>query len=83
MTDCKQQFASGSIRLARTKAESSPAECAAVDYGDDSSEWANDGDCDDPRFIGEGAYSIMLKKDERADAADCRALCEAGSVWLK
>ena len=26
---------------------------AAIDFGDNSSEWANDGECDDPRFAGQ------------------------------
>ena len=28
---------------------------ADIDFGDDSSEWANDGECDDPRFEGTGS----------------------------
>ncbi len=51
-------------------------------WGDDSSAYANDGDCDDPRFGGPGAYSVNLAEDVMRDATDCRALYEAGRVQL-
>ena len=31
-----------------------PAWAQDPSFGDDSSEWANDGECDDPRFDGAG-----------------------------
>ena len=82
-SDCLHHFEIGNVRLARTKAESSVAECAAIDYGNDASEWARDGECDDPRFTGPGSHSIANIDDLRTDATDCRALCESGAVWLK
>lgn len=51
-------------------------------WGDDSSVYANDGDCDDPRFGGPGAYSVNLAEDAMRDATDCRALYEADRVQL-
>ena len=30
------------------------------DFGDDSSEWARDGECDDPRFEGEGSAETTV-----------------------
>lgn len=53
---------------------------ATINYGDDSSEWANDGECDDPRFEGVGAASLLLDADLRRDATDCRAAMAKGSV---
>ncbi|MCU0911755.1 MAG: hypothetical protein MUE98_10555 [Rhodobacteraceae bacterium] len=82
-TDCREMYQGGMIRPVRTKAETSTTECASIDYGDDSSQWARDNECDDPRFVGEGTHSIKNMEDLRADASDCRRLCEAGSVWLK
>ncbi len=81
--DCRRHFRLGNIRLARLKSESSISECRAINYGNNASEWARDGECDDPRFTGPGTDDIMQINDLRSDARDCRALCEAGQVWLK
>ncbi|MFN4211550.1 MAG: hypothetical protein ACK4G5_13365, partial [Devosia sp.] len=54
-----------------------------IDFGDDSSSWANDGECDDPRFEGAGTATELLDDDIRKDATDCRAAYEAGTVTLK
>ncbi|GGA35833.1 hypothetical protein [Pelagibacterium lentulum] len=51
-----------------------------IDFGDDTSVWANDGECDDPRFAGEGTASILLQTDLGRDATDCRTAYEAGTV---
>lgn len=54
-----------------------------VDFGIDSSTWANDGECDDPRFKGEGMTStILLDSDIGADASDCLAGWRAGILTL-
>src|SRR5690606_40447998 len=53
-----------------------------IDFGDDSSEWANDGECDDPRFTGAGAAAELVDEDRLKDATDCRAAYEAGTVTL-
>lgn len=82
-TDCLRLFQLGQIRLNRAQEETSPAECEAVNFGDDSSQWANDGECDDPRFIGGGAHTILNFEDIGRDATDCRSLCESGAVWLR
>lgn len=73
-----------------TAVDSSDASTAAafsdasdIDFGDDSSTWANDGECDDPRFDGPGVHPINLEEDIRRDATDCRELFEAGDIWLK
>ncbi|MGB3624739.1 MAG: hypothetical protein WA989_02860 [Henriciella sp.] len=53
-----------------------------IDFGDDSGLWANDGECDDPRFEGVGATDVKDDADLMADASDCRAAFLAGSVIL-
>lgn len=58
------------------------ADASGVDFGDDLSQWANDGECDDPRFSGESAASTLLDSDRYHDASDCRSLMEAGRVQL-
>ena len=55
-----------------------------VDFGDNSSEWANDGECDDERFTGPGMTGTpLLDSDVRHDASDCRAAFRAGRLTLK
>lgn len=55
---------------------------ASIDFGDDESNWANDGECDDPRFAGEGVADTLVESDLLHDASDCRALYVAGSIVL-
>lgn len=55
---------------------------ASVEFGDDASPWANDQECDDPRFFGEGMASSLVESDTLHDASDCRALFLAGSISL-
>jgi hypothetical protein len=71
------------IRPVRTHEQSSIAECTKIDFGDDSSEWSNDNECDDPRFTGGSVDEILNMQDLLGDATDCRALCNSGAIWLK
>jgi hypothetical protein len=82
-TDCAEQFELGRVRLIRTRAEWDVAQCSAIDFGGNSSKWANDDECDDPRFTGPGAHPTMLSGDEQSDARDCSRLCASGQVWLR
>ncbi|MGJ8621972.1 MAG: hypothetical protein ACSHW1_04290 [Yoonia sp.] len=55
----------------------------SVNFGDDSSQWANDGECDDGRFSGPGLTSTpLLQQDVLADATDCRTAYKAGRLSL-
>ena len=81
--DCGALLKKGRIRLSRVAGQSSPAECAAIDFGADTGAFTGDRECDDPRFAGPGVDEILLGDDLGTDASDCRTLCEAGSVWLK
>ncbi len=65
-------------------ASTAPAAVSGIDFGDDSSTWAHDGECDDPRFRGEGMSAPpLLAENEGADAADCGAAFKAGSIQLR
>ena len=62
----------------------SPAAGQPPSFGDDSSDWATDGECDDPRFVGPGmTRGRLLDEDAHADATDCRAAFEDGRVRLR
>jgi hypothetical protein len=54
-----------------------------VDFGVNTSRWAFDGECDDPRFVGPGAADVLVAEDFMADAADCEAAFRIGSIWLQ
>ena len=53
------------------------------DFGNDTSAWAMDGECDDPRFAGDEMPLILLDADSGHDATDCRALYDAGRIQLR
>ena len=74
-TDCKAAFEAGTVTLTEDDTQT-------IDWGDDSSEWAKDGECDDPRFSGSGSAVELLESDTLKDATDCKAAFEAGSVTL-
>lgn len=65
-----------------TPAPTRPATDLAIDFGDNSSAFANDGECDDPRFEGDGMAFVSLDDDRGKDANDCRAAYEAGTITL-
>lgn len=54
-----------------------------IEWGDDGSRWAHDGECDDPRFAGPGAHGNNLAEDRYHDATDCRRLYEQGQIYLR
>lgn len=78
-SDCRAAFEAGTITYMGEEPELPPVE---FDYGDDWSEWANDGECDDPRFTGPGTDKKMLDDDMYGDASDCRALEAEGKVSI-
>ena len=56
---------------------------SAIDFGDDTSEWSHDAECDDPRFEGPGMGWLLMNEDRGRDATDCRQLFESGRIRLK
>ncbi len=81
-TDCRALYSSGMIRL-RGSGGARPVSSGGVDFGNNSSDWANDGECDDPRFEGRGMASVLLDEDLGRDANDCRSLFNAGMIQLR
>jgi hypothetical protein len=80
-SDCQAAFEAGNITLL-ADGDSDVTTLADIDFGDDSSEWANDQECDDPRFAGTGMASTLEDANISADATDCRAAFEAGTITL-
>ena len=52
-------------------------------FGDDSSSWAENGECDDPRFQGSGMADTLVDGDRLGDATDCQTLFNLGEVRLR
>lgn len=54
-----------------------------IDFGDDSSDFALDGECDDPRFEGSAMAIWPMDEDIKRDATDCRNAFRAGNITVK
>lgn len=54
-----------------------------IEWGDNTSRFAGDGQCDDPRFAGPGTRHPLLARDRYHDADDCRRLFEEGRIYLR
>lgn len=82
-TDCRSAYQAGRLALRGVNTSSSKT-AKLIDFGDDSSEWANDGECDDPRFEGPGmTLTTLLDSDIMADATDCRTAYDAGLLTVR
>jgi S1-C subfamily serine protease len=89
--DCEAAFRMGSVWLQSggvpSKMPMVPQPVAPqtgfIDFGVNTSRWAYDGECDDPRFAGPGAADVLMPEDYMADSADCEAAFRMGSVWLQ
>ena len=51
-------------------------------WGNDQGEWAHDGVCNDPRFVG-GAMSASRLEAPGQDATDCRRLVAEGRLRIR
>ena len=70
------------VRL-RQNRDRAPVTTDTLDFGDDANAWARDGECDDPRFFGEGTAQTQLDSDTYHDATDCRSLLNMGRIGLR
>ncbi|HEX7751087.1 MAG TPA: hypothetical protein VF440_01675 [Novosphingobium sp.] len=58
-----------------------PALAQNIDFGDDASRFAKDGECDDMRFSGPGMTdTTLIDSDIRHDATDCRTAYNQGRL---
>jgi hypothetical protein len=60
-----------------------PYDTAGVDFGDNTSDYKDNDECDDPRFAGPGMAVVVSEDDNGHDAVDCEAKFVAGLVALK
>jgi hypothetical protein len=81
--DCAAGVKAGKVRfmpLPAYEGEGKAPKIGEIDFGDDSSQFAHNGDCDDRRFGGRTMASILIDSDIRHDAADCRTGMEQGDL---
>ncbi len=53
-----------------------------IDFGNDTGDYANDGDCDDARFFTDGEDWNYKRQHVMHDATDCRAKVDEGNLSL-
>jgi hypothetical protein len=82
-TDCQTLYDAGMITLTGANPGGAADPMGTVDFGADSGQWTMDGECDDPRFVGEGMADVLQDVDLFADATDCRTLYDAGMISLR
>ena len=82
-SDCRSALESGLVAFWDMTAAVQATQCDAIDFGNDSGDYANDGECDDPRFEGMGSASVVSTQSFGADATDCSLLCGYGAIALR
>lgn len=81
--DCSKLYKAGQIRFWVESAARNATQCSKLNFGNNSSEWSKDGECDDPRFEGRGSSKDLDDADIGHDAKDCRTMCRTGMVFLR
>ncbi|TNC48336.1 hypothetical protein FHG66_14550 [Rubellimicrobium rubrum] len=79
-TDCRALVGSGGLRLWNWAEALAATQCDAIDFGDDTGEFADDGECDDIRFEGPASASGVSTASVGKDAGDCSRLCAFGVI---
>jgi hypothetical protein len=82
-TDCRALLDEGRIQLRAPDEGETESNEIEIDFGNDSGTFARDGECDDPRFEGNGMALLLLDEDRARDATDCRALFEQSEIHLR
>lgn len=81
--DCQALFDAGAVQLWDMAASVAATTCQAIDFGDDSGDYPQDGECDDRRFEGLAVAHVLLPDYVRRDASDCSQLCAYGVIGLR
>jgi hypothetical protein len=86
-TDCRVAFEQDRLTLRDDTGEDLPPAIQEalehIQWGDNESEFANDGECDDMRFTGPGMTDTpLLVSDVQHDASDCRVAFRQGRLSL-
>lgn len=82
-TDCRSLYDAGQVSVWDWDGARAATQCDAVDFGDDSGDYAGDGECDDIRFEGPAMASGVGPALVGRDATDCARQCRYGTVALR
>ena len=82
-SDCKALFDAGQIRLWVMGEALRATQCQAIDFGNDSGDYARDDECDDMRFEGPGMARGVTRENVGLDATDCLHHCRYGTIALR
>lgn len=89
-TDCRTAYNQGRLTFNGNRAPTASTQAYAASgvdhiiWGDDNGKYANDGECDDKRFVGAGMTDTpLLDSDVKHDATDCRAAYRQGRLQLR
>jgi len=89
-SDCRSAFEQNRLTFrgdnvtAASLASSTTDQVNHIQWGDDNGSFANDGECDDKRFVGAGMTSTpLLDQDIQHDATDCRNAFQQGRLQLR
>ena len=89
-TDCRAAYNQGRLtynggnRSNNSSNNASSSTASRIQWGDDNSRYAKDGECDDKRFVGPGMTDTpLLDSDIKHDATDCRAAFNQGRLTLR
>jgi hypothetical protein len=82
-SDCRRLLEEGKVYVWQIEDARAATQCATIDFGTNDGEWANNNQCDDPRFEGPGAAEDLISDDISRDAADCRRMCRTGKIFLR
>lgn len=81
--DCSEAFDAGTVTLWDYQSAIERTDCSAIDFGNNASEYSNDGACDDPRFEGLGSAELPSSEHRGNDANDCQQLCEFDMIFVR
>ena len=82
-TDCRTAYTQGRATWNGGRTTTSSRDASHIVWGDDSSRWARNGECDDKRFSGAAMASILIDSDIKHDAQDCRRAYEQSRLDLR
>lgn len=91
-TDCRAAFNLNRVYYLGGHRSTAPSVAPAsttrstthIQWGNDTSKYAKDGECDDKRFTGAGMTSTpLLDSDIQHDASDCRTAFEQNRLELR
>jgi len=81
-TDCRNLMEAGRVTFSATQFDPTLTSFGGVELGDDSGRWPDDGQCDDPRFIGEGMSPSPDHPEIEKDRSDCSYGFQVGELTL-